>query len=406
MTAEKLFLKHNPGNAVFASEQEFLVYCLPTDRLERLNSSAALLYELCDGTRTREGVLKLLTDTGVRIDSGELLHHRTWLDQAVESQLLLKSVSPSNAGIPPGSSTNLDSFTRQAQQLRDEGAILAAFVCQAQACNLAPDEASCWLELGELAHILGRRDDAREAYSRYLELQPDNAKARHILHALNDQTPPDRAPDDCIRQLYARFSSFYEDNMCDDLGYEAPQRLQELLSQHFSDTGHLEILELGCGTGLAGKVLKPYASRLTGVDLSPEMIERCRVTGLYDELAVAEITGYLLQAITDSCRFDLIAACDTLIYFGDLNQVFISAVQLLAPGGSLAFTVEKGADNDFTLTDSGRYSHSETYLRSLAAKAELQVIELREGFLRYEYGEPVSGYIVLLSKSEGSQGRF
>ncbi|WP_425536227.1 methyltransferase domain-containing protein, partial [Chromobacterium vaccinii] len=41
---------------------------------------------------------------------------------------------------------------------------------------------------------------------------------------------------------------------------------------------------MGCGTGLAGEAVRPYASRLDGVDLSAGMLERASAKGIYDSL--------------------------------------------------------------------------------------------------------------------------
>ena len=95
-------------------------------------------------------------------------------------------------------------------------------------------------------------------------------------------------------------------------------------------------------------------ARLAGIDLSPDMIERAQATKLYDTLEVAEITGWLGRRATRD--FDLIAACDTLIYFGDLRQVMRPVMTRLRPRGTFAFTVERAEDGDFRLTDSGRLS--------------------------------------------------
>ena len=51
----------------------------------------------------------------------------------------------------------------------------------------------------------------------------------------------------------------------------------------------LAILDLGCGTGLAGLAFQPLAARLDGVDLSPAMIEKARARGIYDHLDVADL---------------------------------------------------------------------------------------------------------------------
>lgn len=76
-----------------------------------------------------------------------------------------------------------------------------------KAVELAPERSQYWYDLGELAHIVGRRDVAKAAYSRYLQRHPDDAEVAHLLVSLGDETPPARVPDRCIQQLYARFSS-------------------------------------------------------------------------------------------------------------------------------------------------------------------------------------------------------
>src|SRR5439155_2214738 len=109
------------------------------------------------------------------------------------------------------------------------------------------------------------------------------------------------------------------------------------------------------GTGLAAPRLRKRARYLHGIDLSPQMAARAEATGLYDRIEVAEITEWLSRS--NAASFDLIAACDTFIYFGDLQQVVGPSAKLLRPGGWLAFTVERGEMIPFQLTDSGRYAH-------------------------------------------------
>ena len=385
-------LHQNPFNATFAGNDEFLVFNLGTGKLHHLNSSAALIFELCDGRKSADDIIQLLN----AIKSFDAAECKRWIGMAIQERLLS---SGNSRELLEGESTSDLSrrFAARADTLRDEGLVLAAFCCQNQAVMLQPAEPDYWLGLGELAHILGRRDKAREAYERHLKLHPDNAEASHILLALSNQQAPDRAPDECILQLYARFSEFYEDNMCSDLNYEAPIRIQELLERHLTHEATRKVLELGCGTGLAGRVLRPYASHLKGIDLSPEMITKCRAQEkLYDTLHVAEITSFLADQIRARAEFDLVVACDTLIYFGDLKQVLEPVSMLLSPAGWMLFTVEKGDMAPFKLTDSGRYSHTESYLRSAVASTSLDVVSIDEGFLRYEYGEPVIGLAVSL----------
>jgi len=166
------------------------------------------------------------------------------------------------------------------------------------------------------------------------------------------------------------------------------------LHRSFGSAAALDVLELGCGTGLAATGLRPLARVLVGIDLSPDMIERARQAGAYDVLEVAEITEWLARGAGRD--FDLIAACDTFIYFGDLRQVLLPAVRRLRAGGVVAFTVEACEGSGFQLTDSGRYVHSEAHIRDAGREAHLAIESLEPTVLRYEYGEPVNALVVVM----------
>ena len=262
--------------------------------------------------------------------------------------------------------------------------------------ELSPDDPQSWYQLGEYAQVVGLRDEARRAYERYFQAHPEDAEIEHLLTALSDKSPPPRASDQYIEQLYERFAGFYDRNMSEDLEYRGPSRLYEALTSAIGHQTRLDILDLGCGTGLSGLLLRRRARRLSGVDLSQSMIQRAHTRGIYDELATDEITHWLS---TDTRRqFDVIAACDTLIYFGDLRQVIVPAGRRLRPDGILVFTTERGKQAPFGLTDSGRYAHHRTHVTEVAAEAGLYVHQLDESVLRYEYGEPVIGLVGVLRR--------
>jgi predicted TPR repeat methyltransferase len=378
-----------PCVALAPTDEGYLAYDSASARLHRLNPTAALILELSDGTRTYADVAAQVASL---IGEGAQDGCARWIETAATDGLL-KVLRP---GDPLPAESSPHDFVFLASQLRSEGHVLAAFVCQHFATFLIGDEPDQWLALGELAHIVGRRDDARDAYERYSELSPGDAEVEQILVSLRDAAPPPRAPDRCIVQLYARFAEFYEQNMCGDLEYQGPAKLSEALDAELDATTDLDVVDLGCGTGLAGPQLRRRARRLVGIDLSPDMVARAATTGVYDELEVAELTEWLTRST--GTEFDLIAACDTLIYFGDLRQVLTPAAHRVRGGGRIAFTVERGDSAPFQLTDSGRYVHTESHVRAAADDAGLTVSSVRETVLRYEYGEPVAGLVVVLRR--------
>lgn len=46
----------------------------------------------------------------------------------------------------------------------------------------------------------------------------------------------------------------------------------------------LDILDLGCGTGLVGSWFKDYGKRIVGLDISPVMLDMATKKGCYHEL--------------------------------------------------------------------------------------------------------------------------
>ncbi len=381
-------LLRNPLVALAPAEDGYLAYDAAHHRLHRLNATAALIVELCDGTRTAEAIL---ADVAPFVADDASAGCARWIHGALENGLLVTTEpdAPVAATPPP------DYFSTLASRLRSDGAVRAAFVCQHYATMQTPDDPDEWSALGEIAHIVGRREDAREAFERYLELSPGDAEVEHIVVSLRDAPPPPRAPDECIVQLYARFAEFYERNMRNDLEYCGPELLASALDATFGSTGAaLDVLELGSGTGLVGKPLRSRARRLVGIDLSPDMVEHAKATGWYDVLEVAEITEWLSRS--RDREFDLIAAADTFIYFGDLRQVLLPAAARLRSGGRVAFTVERDAGNSFRLTDSGRYVHSEAHIHDAARDAGLTIERVSSAVLRYEYGEAVQALVAVL----------
>lgn len=364
----------------------YLAYDTDTERLHRLNALAALIVELADGARTREQILERVVPLAGQANAEKC---NQWMTQAAEQGLLIDSAAGSQIPFPTA-----EALVSLAVGLRNSDRVLAAFLCQQRAAELDPDDPQRWYQLGELAHIVGRRADARDAYERYRQFVPDDAEIEHLLIALGDETPPTRASDRCIEQLYGHFAAHYDHNMCDELEYRAPELLFSALDARLKSRRDVVALDAGCGTGLFGERLKPISRRLVGVDLSSAMIDRARERGIYDRLEKAELTAWLSRAPAE--RYDVIGACDTLIYFGDLHQVLPAATRHLAPGGLLGFTVEKAASGPFCLTASGRYAHHQDHLLAVAKSAACRVVSQNEEVLRYEYGEPVAGWITVL----------
>ena len=378
----------NPAVLLSPVEDGYVAYDPTTDQLHRLNPMAALIVELSNGRRSIEEIREIAAPL---LSTGTASEVDRWIEDAATAGLLTFDTGTCRAdSVRELSAAELADLTNR---LRDAGKVQTAYICQRRAAELSPDEAAIFRHLGELAHIVGHRTEARDAYQRYLELEPNDAEIRHLLVSLNDETPPQRVPNECIVQLYHRFASFYETNMREELGYEGPEHLAVTIEDVIGDRRGLSVLDLGCGTGLAGIRLNDRAAHLVGVDLSAEMIEKARERGIYDRLEVAEIVDWLSRTQEP---FDLIVACDTFIYFGDLSQVIAPASRLLKPDGLIVFSVEHGTRPPYQLTDSGRYVHHIEHIEEVARSLGLQSRH-REAFLRMEYGKEVIALYVAMT---------
>ena len=109
------------------------------------------------------------------------------------------------------------------------------------------------------------------------------------------------------------------DHTVKEQGYESPQLLMAALAPEPALPKSLDLLDLGCGTGLCGLHFQNWARSLTGIDLSPKMLAQARARGIYAELIHGDIITAPRQFIN---RFDLVVASDVLLLLGDLAELF------------------------------------------------------------------------------------
>jgi predicted TPR repeat methyltransferase len=294
-----------------------------------------------------------------------------------------------------------EAYNNLANSLLDQGNAEEAEACWRKAIELKPDCADAYGNLGMMLYEKGRLDEAATILKQWLEYAPENPIARHMAASFTGENVPTRAGDDFIRYSFDHFARTFETKLR-NLEYRAPELVAEAVQKAFGEPqANLDLIDAGCGTGWCGPLLRPYARRLIGVDLSSAMLAKARERQVYDELIEAELTAYLSTSAAESC--DLVASADTLVYFGDLQPISAAIARVLRPGGFLIFTVEKAGEdvsmkNGFFLQPHGRYCHLEHYVRHVIQEASLSLRELTPCVLRMELGKPVQGMLVTASK--------
>ena len=267
-----------------------------------------------------------------------------------------------------------------------------AFFLMADALALGPQDPEARRSLALLFGKAGRLKEAREACDKWLLDMPDDPRAQHIRASMGGISVPERASDSYIEAEFDGFAASFDAKLS-SLDYKAPQLVGQTVARLSPDRAStLQVLDIGCGTGLCASYLKPYAKTLMGVDLSSNMLELAKERNLYDVLIKAELVHFLTDC---GLKFDLVVSADTLIYFGRLEAAFCAVHKVLRAGGHWIFTVEAHEQaDDFVLHVHGRYSHTRHYLESALLAAGFQNLEFESVVLRFESSKPVVGWLV------------
>lgn len=269
-----------------------------------------------------------------------------------------------------------------------------------KALDVNPENTTTKESLGRMLHSAGRQDEAVEFLNEWIKREPDNAIPKHMLASITGENVESRASDDYVRDTFDRFADQFDETL-KRLEYRAPSLVMAVLVDDYKVQRNAfgSVLDAGCGTGLAGTLLRPMTRRMEGVDLSSKMLAKAQALNVYDELFEAELTAFVSERHD---LYDCVVAADTLCYFGDLEEVVNATFQSMKSGGAFVFTLERMNIEDdgrgYVLNPHGRYSHSEDYARRVLEGAGFKVRAITVPTLRREAGLPVLGLLLAADK--------
>jgi predicted TPR repeat methyltransferase len=270
-----------------------------------------------------------------------------------------------------------------------------------------PDSREALEGLAFLLHLQGRRREALPYRRRLLRLHAQEIgvarasqreAADYLLAAETGDEQPSKSPPGYVEGLFDNYAGGFDGHLRNQLRYRGPELLWQMFVAHRAEaSADLDVLDLGCGTGLAGLAFKPCARRLDGIDLSQKMLDLAADRGIYDRLDRGDIVA-LLRA--RSVHYGLVIAADVLAYFGDLQPLFLAVRSVLEQQGLFIFSVEKGSSPGYRLCGTGRYRHSDDYVRDCARRVGLDVVASAEEVLREQLGQPVIAWVMLLRRAD------
>lgn len=220
-------------------------------------------------------------------------------------------------------------------------------------------------------------DRALQIAQKWVKTAPENIWAKQILSFFKGEIGATEQQYNEL--LFDAFASNYEQTMS-HLNYKALDKLVEICPNMKG-----KILDLGCGTGLAGAALKSADNKITGLDNSQQMLNIAQNKGVYDALIKSDLVDYIQ---TQKLEYDNIIAVDVFNYLPHPEALFEFFRRI-----PLFFTLENAPENiaDKILMPNGRYQHNALYIKQKLIDAGYQHVRLYPLIIREEENMPVHG---------------
>ena len=291
---------------------------------------------------------------------------------------------------------------RFGRDLAGRGDFAAAADLFVQALEAAPVFAPAWFALGEARVKLGDDAGATGALRRALAIDPDDhCGAALQLARLGAGDAAHAMSRAYVRALFDQYAPRF-DAALRSLAYAGPARLREAIEKVRPDMTFDHMLDLGCGTGLAGAAFRSQVRHLTGIDLSPAMVAQARTKQIYDRLETDDLVQFLATEQSNGSVYDLVVAADVFVYVFDLAPVAAAVAAVLCPNGLFAFTVETHGGDGVELGEKLRYRHGAEHVRSAIEAAGLWVRAISPVATRIEANESVPGLLALAVRPEAT----
>ena len=286
---------------------------------------------------------------------------------------------------------------RWALEFLKQGDPVAAAEVLEQVLETVPGFATAWFALASIRERQGDPEAALTAYRAAAKFDPEDYHGAKLhLARLGEGEAAPTMTATYVRRLFDQYAPDFDVSLLQFLGYRGPAVLLEALTGvRGAPLQFGAVLDLGCGTGLAGEAFRPLCQRLVGVDVSPEMVELAGKKDVYDRLVAAELLEFLTS--DEPGQYDLVLAADVFVYCADLGPIAAAVSRVLAPGGLFAFTVEAHEGPGVILQPTLRYAHDSEHVCMALQAASLRLASIESNSTRLEMGHWVPGLVVVAS---------
>jgi len=322
-------------------------------------------------------------DARTHYNLGKALKDKGKLDEAVASYRQAIAIEPEFA----------EAHQNLGNALKGQGKLDETVSCYRNVLAIRPDYAVAQYNLGIALRDAGKHDEAISSFRDAITLKPDFAEAQHLIDSLLGNTTKS-PPRKYIEKLFNSHAKEFEIKLVMQLGYKMPSILKKVaVDLGLAEEKFKNVLDMGCGTVLAGVEFRDVAESLVGIDLSANMVREAEKKNIYDELHVNDMIEGLELLDT---KFDFFISTDVFVYTGDLVPLFSSVKKHSANNSVLMFSTEHTDSGNYILQQTGRYAHSKEYILSVATEAGFHLDYFTQSKLRKEKNNWIIGGVYVL----------
>jgi predicted TPR repeat methyltransferase len=315
---------------------------------------------------------------------GIILKSRGDLESSIDNFEQALKISPDHA----------EAYNNIGNALKGKGDYQGAIDSYNKAVLIKPDYADAFYNMGKTFKLIGQYIKSAKCFKHVLSLDSDDTHGATLeLASLGHQSIPPRTPKNYMKAFYKIRSKEWENFQPKE--YHGHTLIEKAIKQVRKGQGKSDILDLGCGTGSLAKFLRPYATTLDGIDLSPDMLSSAANTGLYDSLYEKEMELYLAKVTN---HYNMVVAAAVMVHFFDLEEIFSLIWSSLKANGEFIFSVFEGTEEDKQLNDFLMYSHSDHYITTLADRLNFKMTYRDQGIHEYHKERPINALIYVFKK--------
>jgi predicted TPR repeat methyltransferase len=211
-------------------------------------------------------------------------------------------------------------------------------------------------------------------------------------------------PNSLVAHFYDLLSPVYNEVFIDSKPDNVQQKLfsnvNRLLTEKARPFGN-KVLDLGCGTGIIGKFCRQnrIASFITGVDLSPLMLEQAKKLksddfAVYNEVSKSSVADYL-GGLSQDKKFDIIFASNLFISCSDVSNTLSKSYEHAEDKAIFAFTVKthNGAEERIFDSKHEEFKFNKEYILRIVAEKWKIIYQEDTTFVDAE-----AGMVIILQK--------